>query len=110
MGHAVHAGGLDVHLLTIVLVVVAGVALIARRSGLPETVILLMTGLIASATGWGLPLQLQPGVILYLFLPPLLFEAAFRLDLRLLRQSIAPVLVLAVPGVLLSTAIAGVVV
>src|SRR5690348_11846924 len=107
MGHLVEAGGLDVHLLTVVLMVVAGIALVARRSGLPETVILVVAGLLASMLGWGLPLHLDPAVILYLFLPPLLFEAAFRLDLRLLRQSIAPVLLLAVPGVLLSTLVAG---
>ena len=31
--YPVQAGGLDVHLLVVVLVVVAGIALIARRSG-----------------------------------------------------------------------------
>ncbi len=104
MGHLL--GGFDVRLLAAMLAMVAGLALIARRSGLPETVILVLAGLVVSEVGWGLSQPLQPDIILYLFLPPLLFEAAFRLDLRLLRQSIGPVLVLAVPGVVLSTGVA----
>ncbi|GAC1397255.1 MAG: hypothetical protein NVSMB65_16240 [Chloroflexota bacterium] len=107
MVHGAHAGGLDVHLLAIVLAVVAGIALIGRRSNIPQTVILVLAGLLASAMQWGTGLQLDPTVILYLFLPPLLFEAAFRLDLTLLRRSIGPVLWLAVPGVVISTIVTG---
>jgi CPA1 family monovalent cation:H+ antiporter len=55
-----------------------------------------------------LSLSLRPEEILSLFLPPLLFAGgAFRLDLRLLRQSLGPILILAIPGVLVSTAAVG---
>jgi CPA1 family monovalent cation:H+ antiporter len=50
---------------------------------------------------------LDADVILLLFLPPLLFEAAFVLDLRLLWQVRAGVAALALPGVLLAMAVGG---
>src|SRR5262249_7874052 len=94
--------GLDVHLLAELLAVVAGLALVAGRPALPAPVILLVVGLVASEFGWGLSLSLRPEDILSLFLPPLLFAGAFRLDLRLLRQSLGPIHFLAIPGVLVS--------
>jgi CPA1 family monovalent cation:H+ antiporter len=99
--------GLDINLMVQVLTLVAGVALVASRTALAAPVILLIVGLVASEFGWALSLSLQPEVILSLFLPPLLFAAAFRLDLSLLRQSLWPIVFLAVPGVLLSTGMVG---
>jgi CPA1 family monovalent cation:H+ antiporter len=101
------AAGLDYHLVAELLAVVAGLALVARRTALPAPVILLVVGLVASEFGWGLSLSLQPEEILFLFLPPLLFAGAFQLDLRLLRQSLWPILLLAIPGVLVATATVG---
>jgi CPA1 family monovalent cation:H+ antiporter len=49
-------------------------------------------------------------VILLLFLPPLLFEAAYVLDLRMLNQVRAGVIAFAVPGVLIAMAVGGAVV
>lgn len=51
--------------------------------------------------------RLTPDVVLYLFLPTLIFPAAAQLDLRLLRQNLYPILVLALPGLVLSTVIVG---
>jgi CPA1 family monovalent cation:H+ antiporter len=50
---------------------------------------------------------LSSDIILLLFLPPLLFEAAFVLDLQLLWEMRAGILTLAVPGVLLAMAVGG---
>jgi CPA1 family monovalent cation:H+ antiporter len=55
-------------------------------------------------------LPLTAEVILLLFLPPLLFEAAFALDLPLLWSEWRGILVLAVPGVFLATGVTGVLV
>jgi CPA1 family monovalent cation:H+ antiporter len=52
------------------------------------------------------PLQLNPAV-LGLFLPALIFEAAWDFDAGLLRRTAAPILVLAVPGVFITTGIVG---
>jgi CPA1 family monovalent cation:H+ antiporter len=55
-------------------------------------------------------IELSPDLILYVFLPSLIFESAFNLDARELRDNLGPVLMLAVPGLLLSTLAIGVIV
>jgi CPA1 family monovalent cation:H+ antiporter len=51
--------------------------------------------------------HLEPRVLLFVFLPPLLFDAAFRLDDRELRSVLRPVLVLALPGTVATAILAG---
>lgn len=51
-----------------------------------------------------------PNLILALLVPPLIFEAAFHLNLQELRRNLWPILILAVPGVLLTTLIVGIIV
>jgi len=51
--------------------------------------------------------QLTPEVVLNVFLPALLFEAAFNLDARRLLKNIIPVLFLAIPALLISTFVVG---
>ncbi len=83
---------------------VAGV--IAERTGVPYVVLI-----VAAA----LPLQLPrligdqfTPLLLLVFLPALIFEAAWSLDVAALRRYWAPILILALPGVLLSAfAVAG---
>ena len=89
-----------------VLVVVSVVAVLARRIKLPYTVALVLAGLGLSLQTQ-LHLELTPDLVLALFLPPLVFEAAFHLQFRDLREGIGPILALAVPGVALSTAMIG---
>ena len=48
--------------------------------------------------------QLTPDIVLFLFLPALIFESAFNLNARQLVRDLIPVLVLAVPALLISTA------
>jgi CPA1 family monovalent cation:H+ antiporter len=86
--------------------VAAVVAIVARPLRLPYTVALVVVGLSA---GIGRPIVLPgpepivaPEVVLVVLLPGLVFEAGYRLDLALLRRSIAPLLFLAMPGVLIS--------
>jgi CPA1 family monovalent cation:H+ antiporter len=91
----------------VALVLVAAlVAIIARRSRLPYTVSLVLVGLVIAIRS---PLHINetPELILSIFVPPLIFEAAFHLDLRQLRQNLTPILVLAVPGVLLTMLLVG---
>jgi CPA1 family monovalent cation:H+ antiporter len=82
------------------------VAIIARRRRLPYTVSLVVIGLvIAIPTAW--EFEATPELILAIFVPPLIFEAAFHLELSQLRENIAPILILAVPGVLVTTLLVG---
>jgi len=101
---------LEIETLIIVLVLVATlVAIAVRRIRLPYTVALVLVGLLITIRH-PLAIELTPELILSLFVPPLIFEAAFHLDFGLLRDNLMPILVLAVPGVLLTTLLVGVMV
>ncbi len=91
------------------LLVVSLVAIAVRRLRVPYTVALVVVGLVITFQQ-GSPLQLTSELILALFVPPLVFEAAFHIGLNRLREALLPILVLAVPGVLLTTAVVGIVV
>ena len=83
--------------------------MLARRLGVPYAVALVLGGLAVEETHLlDLP-QLEPRVLLFVLLPPLLFDAAFRLDERELQSVARPVLFLAVPGTIATAAIVGVV-
>jgi len=80
------------------------VAIAVRRIRLPYTVSLVLVGLFLSVQRFiAIEVELTPELILAIFVPPLIFEAAFHLDFRLLRENLIPILVLAVPGVIAAT-------
>lgn len=87
-----------------VLGVVLLVALAVRRVRLPYTVALVVAGLALAVQGT-MHLELTPGLVLGLFVPPLIFEAAFHLQIKDLKADMASVVSMAVPGVLLSAGI-----
>ena len=91
------------------LLIVSLVAMAVRRLRIPYTVALVLVGLLITSQQPG-QLELTPELILALFVPPLVFEAAFHIELDQLRDNLIPLLVLAVPGVLLSMLIVGLVV
>ena len=87
---------------------------ICRNIPVPYTVFLVILGMLlgAAARNWPefgflLEFRLTRDVVLFLFLPALIFESAINLDARQLVKDLAPVLVLAVPALLLSTLIIG---
>jgi CPA1 family monovalent cation:H+ antiporter len=100
----------DIEQLVILLIAAAVVAVIARWIRLPYTLALLLLGLGLGALPFISAPTLNSEIILLLFLPPLLFEAAFVLDLRLLWSVRTGVFVFAVPGVLLAMVVGGVLV
>ena len=101
----------------VLLLVAAAVMALSKRVKIPFTVLLVLVGagitIIAdtfadqhiAALGMLQSLSLSPDLILYVFLPTLIFESAFNLNARQLWQNIIPILTLAVPGLLLSTGI-----
>ncbi len=91
------------------LVVVVLVAMIVRRLRIPHTVTLVLAGLAISAAGTS-RIELRPELILAIFVPPLIFEAAFHIRIQDLQALRATIGVLAVPGVLATTLIVGLVV
>lgn len=96
------------------LLVAAAAAIGLRRTPVPYSVGLVLIGIALGALVdriEGLEalgrLELSPGIILFVFLPTLIFESAYTLDSRLLAKNLGPVLALAAPGLLLSTGIVG---
>src|SRR5262245_20679937 len=84
------------------------VAIVARPLRLPYTVALvvagLLVGVVAGAAGYP-PIIVSPDVVLLVLLPGLVFEAAYRLRLAELRRWFGGLVLLAIPGVLISAAI-----
>lgn len=90
--------------LTICLLGATLVALISRRFRIPYVTGLVLAGLTITNL---LPrrLGIDSGLILNLFLPILVFQAAINTDISRLRSSFAPISVLAGPGILLATGV-----
>ena len=86
------------------LLLVFVVAMVAHRIKLPYTVALVLVGLGLSFQDF-IRFELTPEIILMLFLPPLVFEAALHIDYRIFRKVLTPVLLLAVFGVILTIAV-----
>lgn len=89
------------------LLIASLVAIFVRRYRLPYTVGLVGIGLLISAIFEPLPNPISPEIILSLLVPPLVFEAAFHLRLDDLRRDFGLILMLAVPGVILTTVVVG---
>ena len=98
------------------LLTLAAVALaVARRLHVPFAVTMIASGVALAALAQVLPggtaaylvPSIPPGIILFLFLPALIFEPALHIDQRQLRENLVPVLALAVPGVVATTGIIG---
>lgn len=86
------------------LVLASVVAIAVSRLRLPYTVALVVVGLGVGLTGWFSDASVTKDLILLVFLPPLLFEAAINMDLRELARRWSQVAVLAVAGTLVSAA------
>src|SRR5712691_3968950 len=87
----------------------AVLGMLAWRIRLPYAVALVLGGILVEETHLLVLPQLEPRVLLFVVLPPLLFDAAFRLDAAALRSVARPVLLLAVPGTIFTAAIVGLV-
>lgn len=96
------------------LIVASVVAMLARRLALPYTVTLVIAGLLLGYLEANVEwvdldaVRLTPELLFDLFLPALLFEAAFHLSWPKFRQNLRAILLLAIPGVLVSIALGGV--
>ena len=116
------ANGLDVNAVPdlvggVVLLILAAsltAMLSSRMAKLPLTIALVLIGALISALASHVPMlglladfHLTPELVLFVFLPTLIYESANNLDARQLQSNLLPVLTLAVPGLLISTAIIG---
>lgn len=94
----------------------AGTLAVTNRLKIPFAVALVLVGFaVAQLAPYGPDVLRQfagyrfsPEVFLFVFLPTLIFESAFNMDTRQLRDDLLPIFTLAIPGLLLSTAIIGI--
>ena len=100
-------GLLETELIIVLLLLVISIVAVAMRLiRIPYTVALVLVGLALAFQG-GIELHLTQEIILLVFLPPLIFEAAFHLNFSKLRNNLPLILILAIPGVLVVTFIVG---
>lgn len=108
MEHAIeHAVGIYIGLLLLACVVGIVAKLITH---LPYTIFLTLVGLVIGVLHLGPPLE-ETGfgheLIFFVFLPPLLFQGAFHVELNRLLSHLGPIVCFAVPGVIVSTLLVG---
>ena len=84
------------------MLIASTVAIIARRLRIPYTVGLVLIGLTLGLLT-AQDIQISPQLILALLVPPLVFDGAFHIRLEDLRRDLWLILLLAVPGVILTT-------
>ncbi len=87
----------------ILFLIASFVAVIAKRSNLPYTIALVGVGLLLGGVHILNPPHLTQELLYAIFLPPLIFEAAIHLDVEDLKKDIWPIVMLVVPGVVIST-------
>ena len=86
-----------------------------RNIPIPYTVLLVIIGMLLGETSQMSPVlaplgefRLSPDLVFFIFLPALIFESGFNLDARQLMRELGPVLILAVPALVISTVVVGV--
>lgn len=107
----------SVEFLVWLLIAASVIAVFSARLKIPYTVALVLGGLaigsmhrfqiVKGLTQGAQPNWLTPDIVLFLFLPPLLFEASINFPFHELRENFIPILILASLGVLAATLISG---
>ncbi|CAA9479364.1 MAG: hypothetical protein AVDCRST_MAG69-676, partial [uncultured Solirubrobacteraceae bacterium] len=87
------------------------VALLSHRARVPLTVLLVIIGFVVGAVGDAIgverPLRDEAfeQVLVFVFLPVLVFEAALGLNVRAFARNLVPIIVLAIPALLVSAVV-----
>jgi len=108
-----HGFALTIFLIIGFLTVAVASSVMLKKLHFPYTIGLVIIGavfgIIAKEVNYTLltDINLTPEIILYLILPTLIFDASINMDLKALRRNIAPILILAVFGLIISALITG---
>src|SRR6266700_1990313 len=89
----------------LLLLIALTVILITRRLTVPYTLGLVIVGLLIGVLNLVPEVRLTPDLVLFVFLPGLLFEGSWSLSVTRLRTNWRPIFLLAVPGLLLALAL-----
>jgi Na+/H+ antiporter len=96
----------QIQILLFLLIAVAAVGVVAKRSNIPPAILLVLTGVVLALVP-GLPaVRLAPELILLLVLPPLIYSSAVAMSWREFRFNLRPISLLAVGCVVFTTAAA----
>ncbi|MCH7741357.1 MAG: cation:proton antiporter [Proteobacteria bacterium] len=103
--------------IVLLMLIAAITTLISKRlDKIPLTILLVFVGIAIANASEHVPVlsvlvdfHLTPELVLFVFIPTLIFESAFNLDARQVSRNIWPILTLAIPGLLLSTLIIAVI-
>ncbi len=99
----------EIELVLGLLVVVALISTLSRRVGVPYPILMVIGGLLLGLVP-GLPrVALQPELVLLIFLPPIIFSAAFFTSFRDLRANIRQIGQLAFVLVLITMTVVAIV-
>ncbi len=99
--------GIDLNIFLVLVLVSTCVAIAVKWIRLPYSIALVLVGLNIGIFHLLPPVVMTPDLILLIFLPSMLFEASWNLDLRMLKRCFQPVIAFATVGVVLSTAVVG---
>lgn len=86
-----------------------GLGMLARYCRMPYPILLVVGGLILSVQPWAPRFELNPDIVLLLFLPPLLYAGAFNTSWKAFRSNIRAISLLAVGLVLFTTTVVAIV-
>src|SRR5881227_3950246 len=92
----------QVQFLILLLIVTLIVALLSRRLRVPYTLLLVIVGLVVGLLPFLPHEHIDPNLVLYIFIPALLFEGAWNAEIERLEADWLPIILLAVPGMVLS--------
>ena len=87
------------------MLVAAGLELLSRRIGVPRPILLVIAGTLLAFVPAAPTVRLEPEVVFFIFLPPLLYWAAINTSYREFRQNGLDIMLLAV-GLVVATAVA----
>jgi CPA1 family monovalent cation:H+ antiporter len=90
-----------VRILVILLLIALTVILLTRWLAVPYTLGLVVVGLLIGFFVRNPGISLTPDLVLFVFLPALLFEGSWSISVRLLQENWVTIFLLAIPGVLL---------
>lgn len=89
----------------ILLAVLAGTALVARRFNVAPAILLLLSGVSLAFVPGMPPVELPPELVLLMVLPPLIYSASVAMSWREFRKNLRPIVLLAVGAVIFTAAL-----
>ena len=93
----------EIEILVLLLMAIAAVGVVAKRSSIPPAILLVLTGVVLALLP-GLPaVRLPPELVLLLVLPPLIYSSAVAMSWREFRFNLRPISLLAVGCVVFTT-------